>query len=61
LARRVFFLVDHLDSACGVVACVALAVSIPALTVLYVLGVGSVVHAAFSLLTFQLGGKARAA
>jgi hypothetical protein len=61
LSRRAFFVVDHLDSACGVLVVLALAVSVPALTVVYVLAVGSVIHAGFSLLTFQLGGKTRAA
>lgn len=61
LARRVCFVVDHLDSACGVVLSLALAISIPPLTVLYVLGIGSVVHAGFSLWTFHLGGKTRPA
>ena len=61
VARRVCLMIDHLDSTCGVLIVVALAVPVPALTILYVLAIGSIVHAGFSLLTFQLGGKARAA
>lgn len=60
IARPVFFLIDRLDSVCGVVVTLALVVPVPALTIVYVLTIGAVVHAAFSLLTFQLGGKTRA-
>ncbi len=61
LSRPMFFIIDRLDSPCGVVATLALAVPIPALTVVYVLTIGAVVHGGFSMLTFQLGGKTRAA
>ena len=61
IARRVFLVVDHLDSACGVLAFLSLAVAVPALTMLYVIALGSVVHVGFSYVTFQLGGKTRAA
>ena len=59
--RPAFFLVDRLDSALGALAALALAVSIPPLTVLYVLAIGPVLHGAFSVMTFRLGGKERAA
>ena len=59
--RPAFFLVDRLDSALGALAALALLVSIPPLTVLYVLAIGPVLHGAFSVMTFRLGGKERAA
>ena len=61
IARRVFFIVDHVDSACGVLVALALAVPVPAWTIVYVLAIGSLVHIGFSRLTFELGGKVRAA
>jgi CDP-2,3-bis-(O-geranylgeranyl)-sn-glycerol synthase len=61
LTHPLFFALDHLDSTCGVLVAVALAVRVPAWTMVYVLAIGWVVHAAFSVLTFRLGGKARAA
>ena len=59
--RPLFFAIDRLDSAAGVLAALALVVTIPPATVAYVLAAGSVVHGAFSVLTFRLGGKTRAA
>ena len=59
--RPLFFLIDRLDSAAGVLVALALVVTVPPATVAYVLVAGSVVHGAFSVLTFRLGGKARAA
>jgi len=59
--RPAFFLVDRLDSALGALVALALAVHIPPLTVLYVLTVGPVLHGAFSVIVFRLGGKERAA
>ena len=59
--RPAFFLVDRMDSALGALAALALAVSIPSLTILYVLTVGPVLHGMFSVVTFRLGGKERAA
>jgi hypothetical protein len=59
--RPLFFAIDRLDSAAGVLAALAFVVTIPPATVAYVLAAGSVVHGAFSVLTFRLGGKARAA
>ena len=59
--RPAFFLVDRLDSVIGALAALALAVSMPPLAVLYVLTVGPVLHGAFSVVMFRLGGKERAA
>lgn len=61
VARPVFAVVDRLDSTLGVLAAVMLAVPVPPATVAYVLLLGVVVHGALSLVTFRLGGKARAA
>jgi len=61
LARPVFFAVDRIDSAVGVLAALMLVVPVPPATIAYVLVVGSVVHGLFSVLTFRLGGKARPA
>jgi CDP-2,3-bis-(O-geranylgeranyl)-sn-glycerol synthase len=61
IAGPFFGVIDRLDSALGVLAALALVVPMPAVTVVYVLLVGSVVHGLFSVLTFRLGGKARAA
>jgi hypothetical protein len=61
IARHIFFVVDHLDSPCGVLAALALVVPVPAWTIVYVLLTGAVIHIGFSRLTFELGGKARAA
>jgi hypothetical protein len=44
-----------------VLAALALAVPVPFATAAYALIVGSVVHGGFSVVTFRLGGKARAA
>ena len=59
--RPAFFLADHLDSAVGALLSMALVVPVPLLAVLYVLAIGCLVHVGFSALTFQLGGKERAA
>jgi CDP-2,3-bis-(O-geranylgeranyl)-sn-glycerol synthase len=61
LARPVFSVIDRLDSTLGVLAAVALAVPVPPATIGYVLLMGVVVHGALSVVTFKLGGKARAA
>ena len=61
LARPVFLIVDRLDSTLGVLAALMLAVPVPSATVVYVLLLGVAIHAALSVMTFQLGGKARAA
>ena len=61
VARPLFFLIDHVDSAIGTMLALALVVSTPPRTWMYVAAVGPIVHGVFSLLVFQLGGKARAA
>jgi CDP-2,3-bis-(O-geranylgeranyl)-sn-glycerol synthase len=61
VARPVFIVVDRLDSTLGVLAALTLAVPIPPATIAYVLLLGVVVHGALSVVTFKLGGKARAA
>jgi hypothetical protein len=59
LARPLFFLIDHMDSALGALLALALVVSVPWRTWLYVAAVAPALHGAFSLLVYQLGGKAR--
>jgi CDP-2,3-bis-(O-geranylgeranyl)-sn-glycerol synthase len=59
--RPIFFLTDRLDSPLGALAVLALLVPVPPLTVLYVLTIGPFLHGAFSVVTFRLGGKERAA
>ena len=61
LARPIFLIVDRLDSTLGVLAALMLAIPVPTATVAYVLLMGVAIHAALSLITFRLGGKARAA
>jgi CDP-2,3-bis-(O-geranylgeranyl)-sn-glycerol synthase len=61
VARPVFFLIDHVDSAFGTMLALALVVAVPWRTWMYVAAVGPALHGVFSLLVFQLGGKARAA
>ena len=61
LARAVFLIVDRLDSTLGVLAVLVLAVPVPSATAAYVLLLGVAIHAALSVITFRLGGKARAA
>ena len=60
VARQVFFFADQLDSPCGGIATMALAVPMPAVSVVILLTFGAVVHLLFSALTYRLGGKARA-
>ena len=61
LSRPLFAIVDHIDSVCGALGAMTLVVTVPAWTVVYLLPAGWIVHRVFSALTFQLGGKARAA
>ena len=61
LSRPMFAIVDHIDSVCGALVAMALVVTVPAWTVVYLLPAGWIVHRVFSALTFQLGGKVRAA
>ncbi|HEX5110862.1 MAG TPA: CDP-archaeol synthase [Vicinamibacterales bacterium] len=59
--RPVCSLLDRLDSPLGALAALALVVPVPPLTILYVLAIGPFLHGAFSVATFRLGGKERAA
>ena len=61
VSRPVFAIVDHIDSVCGALGAMALLVTVPRWTIVYLLPVGWIVHRVFSALTFQLGGKVRAA
>jgi hypothetical protein len=61
LSRPLFAIVDHIDSVCGALGAMTLVVTVPAWTVVYLLPAGWIVHRVFSALTFQLGGKVRAA
>jgi len=61
ISGPLFGVIDRLDSPLGVLAALAVVLPIPAATVVYVLLVGSLVHGSFSVLTFRMGGKARAA
>ena len=61
VARPLFFVVDRLDSTLGVLGALMLAVPVPPATVVYVLLAGMALHGALSVVTFRMGGKARAA
>jgi hypothetical protein len=61
IAGPVFFMLDRLDSLLGMLVALATVVPVPAWTIVYVLAVGPLLHGAFSVITFRLGGKARAA
>lgn len=61
VARPLFFVVDRLDSTLGVLTVLMLAVPVPPATIVYVLLVGVALHGGLSVVTFRLGGKARAA
>ena len=58
--RPLFFLADRLDSSVGMLLALAVIVPIPWQTSLYVVCVGPLVHALFSVALFHLGVKARA-
>jgi CDP-archaeol synthase len=60
-ARAASFAADRLDSIVGMAIALLLCVPVPAMTWVYVAGLGPVLHGAFSVLVFRLGGKARAA
>jgi CDP-archaeol synthase len=60
-ARRLFLVLDRVDSILGMLFALAIAVPVPRLTWAWVLIVGPLLHASFSLVLFELGGKARAA
>ena len=59
--RPLFFVADRLDSSVGMLAALAVIVPVPWQTCLYVVCVGPLVHALFSVALFHLGVKARAA
>lgn len=61
LAAALGFAVDRLDSAIGMLLALGAIVPVPAETVVVVLLAGPIIHGGFSVLTFRLGGKARAA
>ena len=61
VSRPLFAIVDHIDSVCGALGAMALLVTVPRWTIVYLLPVGWIMHRVFSALTFQLGGKVRAA
>jgi hypothetical protein len=61
LSGPLFAVADRLDSAAGMLAALSIVTSVPGATWAYGALIGPLVHGAFSLLTFQLGGKARAA
>jgi CDP-2,3-bis-(O-geranylgeranyl)-sn-glycerol synthase len=57
----IFVIFDRIDSILGMLLALTIAVPVPWLTCAYVLIAGSLLHASFSLVLFQLGGKLRAA
>ena len=59
--RPLFLVLDRVDSILGMLLALAVVVPVPWLTCAYVLVVGPLLHGSFSLVLFQLGGKARAA
>jgi len=59
--RPLFTILDRVDSILGMLLVLAIVVPVPWLTWVYVLIVGPLLHFSFSLVLFQLGGKARAA
>ncbi|PYR00067.1 MAG: hypothetical protein DMF96_04655 [Acidobacteria bacterium] len=59
--RPLFGVFDRIDSILGMLVALTIVAPVPWLTWAYVLIVGPLLHASFSLLLFQLGGKARAA
>jgi hypothetical protein len=61
VARAIFFVIDRVDSIVGLGVAMAIAVPVPLLTWVYIAVVGPVLHGLFSVLVYQLGGKARAA
>jgi CDP-2,3-bis-(O-geranylgeranyl)-sn-glycerol synthase len=60
-ARPVFAVLDRVDSILGLLIALTIVAPVPWLTWAYVLTIGPLLHASFSLVLFQLGGKARAA
>jgi CDP-2,3-bis-(O-geranylgeranyl)-sn-glycerol synthase len=61
IGSRLFLLADRMDSALGMLIALLFVVPVPIPTIVYVLVTGPIIHGAFSVLTFRLGGKARPA
>jgi CDP-2,3-bis-(O-geranylgeranyl)-sn-glycerol synthase len=61
IAGPLFLLIDHVDSAAGMMLALSLVVPVPWPTWIYVAAISPILHGAFSVLVFHLGGKARAA
>lgn len=59
--RPLFGVLDRIDSILGMLLALAIVAPAPWLTWAYVAIVGPLLHASFSMVLFQLGGKARAA
>lgn len=60
-AAAIWFVIDRCDSVLGMLVVLSLVVPVAWRIWLYVLIAGPVLHGAFSLLVYRLGGKARAA
>ncbi len=61
ISRPLWFVIDRIDSAAGMMLVLRLAVPVPWQTWLYVALIGPALHGLFSVLVYRLGGKARAA
>jgi CDP-2,3-bis-(O-geranylgeranyl)-sn-glycerol synthase len=61
ISRPLWFVIDRIDSAAGMMIVLALAVPVPWQTWMYVALIGPALHGLFSVLVYRLGGKARAA
>ena len=59
--RILGYVIDRIDSPLGALGLIALAVPVPLATAVYVLLAGPLMHGAFSVLAFRLGGKTRPA
>ena len=59
--RPLFLVIDRLDSSLGALIALALVVPVPSATAICIVIAGPLMHTGLSLLTFRLGGKARAA
>jgi CDP-2,3-bis-(O-geranylgeranyl)-sn-glycerol synthase len=58
--RPVILVVDRLDSVLGVLLALSLLVPVPIATWFWVLGLGSAIHGAFSIVMWRVGIKVRA-
>lgn len=61
VGRPLWFVIDRIDSAAGMMIVLGLAVPVPWQTWGYVALIGPALHGLFSVLVYRLGGKARAA